>query len=281
MCQTVRKPAISRKYYTAMMKVSPCMRQALRMSFSGSGFLMVYQLGACACLIKNGQKCLREVKQFAGTSGGALVATLLAVAPNHLQTSLARIYELADRVRRKPLRALTPGFSLTQEVRHHLEDLLPHNAHVLATNRVFVSVTRLPYLENRLLSKYNTRAEFIQSLICSCFIPVYDGVTLPSLHNMTLVDGCYTLNLPRFPEGRTIVVTPFSGELDISPAVPSGRSALSVRFKHQQFHLTSSNARRLIMAVFPPPLNILQAIYHNGYDDCLKFLNKESWLVHK
>lgn len=202
----------------------------------------------------------------------------MGVAPNHLPDTLKRIHEMAQHVRKKTLGSLTPGFRLTDEVYSHLDEILPTDAHILATDRVYISLTRFPFLTNHLQSDFSSRDELIQCLVCSCFIPVYNGLKFPSVRNMVCIDGCYTSNLPVFPDGKTLIVTPFSGENErgISP-IDHPDPPLKVHFKHQRFCINYRNMERLVRTLFPPSTATLDRIYQSGFEDALKFLQKEGW----
>jgi len=60
--------------------------EVLALCFSGSGCLAAYQLGVARCLRRNGAPMMQRVTHVVGTSGGALVATVLARAPDHLDS---------------------------------------------------------------------------------------------------------------------------------------------------------------------------------------------------
>ena len=60
--------------------------EVLALCFSGSGCLAAYQLGVARCLRRNGAPMMKRVTHVMGTSGGALVATVLARAPDHLDS---------------------------------------------------------------------------------------------------------------------------------------------------------------------------------------------------
>uniref|UniRef100_T1INB6 PNPLA domain-containing protein n=1 Tax=Strigamia maritima TaxID=126957 RepID=T1INB6_STRMM len=225
--------------------------------------------------ISGGSTREEKIDAFAGTSGGSLVATLMAVDTAKVETMANTIYEIADDIRSRPLRSLTPGYHLTEEVKLHLHKLLPENAHVLARNKTFISVTNVSQLKNSRFTDFESKEELIQCLMCSCFIPVYDGFRAPTFRGRICIDGAYTSNLPRFSEGRTIVVTPFSGELDISP-IETG--CTKIIFRQQLFCCSISNAIRLQRALFPPPQSVMEKYHEDGFQDAVQFLKREGWL---
>jgi len=251
------------------------MLQQLNLSFSGSGFLVVYQLGAVKCLLQHGTKCLSNVHRFAGASGGSLVATLLATDVSKHQVMLDTVYELARKIRKWPMRALTPGFHVTEEIRKSMDRLLDEDAHLLVRKKAYVSVTNLTRWRNDIFTDFQSREELIQCLICSCFIPFYDSFVFPRFRNEVCIDGGYSCMLPKFDKGRTVTVTPFSGETDIAPKdIPCDKM-----FKRagQTFCANRENWIRLLNSVYPPPISVLEKKFQEGYDDATEFLKKEGW----
>lgn len=108
---------------------------------------------------------------------------------------------LARRARRHPLGVLHPAFGLLRLVRDSLLQRLPADAHLRASGRLCVSLTRLADGTNVLVSQFDSREELVQVgnirrgplrlplqpfrcvqqvLLCSCFFPVYSGFIPPS-----------------------------------------------------------------------------------------------------
>lgn len=88
------------------------------------------------------------------------------------------------------------------------------------------------------------------------------------------MDGGLSDNLPILND-ETITVSPFAGESDICP------SDNSANFEHvilanTSMQLTSRNLYRISRALFPPHPSILSDMCTEGFDDCLKFLQKNS-----
>jgi len=95
-------------------------------------------------------------------------------------------------------------------------------------------------------------------------------VLLPQYYS----DGGMTNNLVTFSSGRTVTVSPFSGNQDICPrdVRASGRN---VHVKNQTFNVSKENRQRVIHALFPPKLDALLRYYDNGYRDAERFIDKE------
>lgn len=58
--------------------------------------------------------------------------------------------------------ALTNGYSIIRRVESLIDETLPVNAHEIATNKLFISVTRMPSRTNCLISQFATRKHLIQ-----------------------------------------------------------------------------------------------------------------------
>lgn len=60
-----------------------------------------------------------------------------------------------------------------------LNEVLPPNAHELVNGKINISVTRVSDGKNCILSHFETRADLIQAILCSCFIPFWSGYIPP------------------------------------------------------------------------------------------------------
>lgn len=84
-----------------------------------------------------------------------------------------------------------------------------------------------------------------------------------------------TDNLPTFPDGRTVCVSPFEGGQDISPQ-DGGRSRRSYIKLHKQYlRLNIRNAVRALHTFVPPSDRLLQAYHNQGMADARRFLMSE------
>lgn len=57
---------------------------------------------------------------------------------------------------------MSPMFNLVDCVRNGLERVLPENAHLICSGRLFISMTRARDYKNVVVSEFDTRAELIQ-----------------------------------------------------------------------------------------------------------------------
>ncbi|XP_040005434.1 patatin-like phospholipase domain containing 3 isoform X2 [Xiphias gladius] len=155
---------------------------------------------------------------------------------------------------------------------------LPSDAHVLASGRLCVSLTRVSDGENVLVSEFNSKEELIQALICSCFIPIYCGLIPPSFRGVRYVDGGISDNLPQSELKNTITISPFSGESDICPR-DNSTSFHELRFTNTSIQMNLGNMYRLSRALFPPEPKVLAEMCQNGYKDALRFLEQNNLLM--
>ena len=90
---------------------------------------------------------------------------------------------MAHITRSRPVGVLTPGADLLTPLEQFLNHVMPANAHEVATDRLFVSVTESESKQNEIVSTYDSRQELIQvssvavNLLTSV-TPVPPGVTV-------------------------------------------------------------------------------------------------------
>uniref|UniRef100_A0A3Q0RRK1 PNPLA domain-containing protein n=1 Tax=Amphilophus citrinellus TaxID=61819 RepID=A0A3Q0RRK1_AMPCI len=209
-------------------------------SFAGCGFRSIYYVGALSCILERVPHLVYGASKICGASSGCLVAAALTLCADILTT--------AKEARKHTLGVFHPTFSLLRTVRDSLLEKLPEDAHLRASGKLCVSLTRITDGKNVLVSEFASREELIQVLMCSCFFPVYCGFIPPSYHGVLYMDGALSNNMPLFEQRNTITMAPFSGESDICP-------------REGTFNL----------------LETLAEICHNGYMDALCFLRDRVW----
>lgn len=246
----------------------------MNLSFCGCGFLGIYQLGVATCLVRHGAGFLNKVERIAGASAGSLIGAVLSIDKNLIHDCVKFTYDLALEVQNQPFGALTPKYNLLQSLEKFLNEKLPHNAHEVASGKLFVSVTNLETRRNETMSHFSSRQELVQCLLASSYIPVYAGFNPPVIRGKKYLDGGWTNNLPVFPEGRTVSVSPFAGWQDICPADNFGRG-IFLTWNKQTFQVNRKNLRRIHEALFPPSHEILKRYFFKGQKDTERFLIKE------
>ncbi|KAJ7319628.1 hypothetical protein JRQ81_019139 [Phrynocephalus forsythii] len=173
----------------------------LNLSFAACGFLGIYHLGAASALYRHGKKLLKVVKAFAGASSGSLIATVLLTVPENIEDCTNITYEFAEDTRKLYFGALTPGYDFMAKLRGFIDSILPPNAHEIAENRLFVSVTSVKNGKNHLLSNFASREDLVQVLLASSFIPLYAGINPVDYKGQKWIDGGLTNGLPILPVG--------------------------------------------------------------------------------
>ncbi|MEQ2166050.1 hypothetical protein GOODEAATRI_023716 [Goodea atripinnis] len=148
-------------------------------------------------------------------------------------------------------------------VRDSLLEKLPEDAHILATGRLYVSLTRLPDGGNVLVSKFDTREELIQV-----------GQTgQPITHGQA---GAYN-NMPLFEHRNTITMAPFSGESDICPREGTF-NFFEASYSNVSIQVNTGNVYRVCTSFLPPTQEKLAGICQNGYMDAIRFLKERDLL---
>ncbi|KAK1887888.1 Patatin-like phospholipase domain containing protein 2 [Dissostichus eleginoides] len=245
-------------------------------SFAGCGFRSVYYLGALSCFLQNVPRLVHGASRICGASSGCLVAAALTVGIP-IEQFCADVLAVAREARRHTLGVFHPSFSLLRTVRASLLEKLPADAHLKASGRLCVSLTRLTDGRNVLVSEFNSREELIQVLMCSCFFPVYCGFTPPSYRGVYYMDGALSNNMPLFERRNTITVAPFSGESDVCPRDGSF-NFVEVHYGNVSIHVNSGNVHRIWTSFLPPSMEDLAEICHSGYVDALQFLRERDLL---
>ncbi|XP_015256097.1 PREDICTED: patatin-like phospholipase domain-containing protein 2 [Cyprinodon variegatus] len=247
------------------------------LSFAGCGFLGIYHIGVASCLLEKAPYLVKGATRLYGASAGALTAAVLAS-----QACIAKccedVIEVAKEARKRNLGPLHPTFNLVKVLRSGLNRDLPSDAHLLASGRLCVSLTRVADGENVLVSEFSSKEELIQALICSCFIPIYCGLIPPSFRGVRYVDGGISDNLPQSELKNTISISPFSGENDICPR-DNSTSFHELRLTNTSIQMNMGNLYRLSRALFPPEPKVLAEMCQSGYKDALRFLEENNLLM--
>ncbi|XP_005459261.1 patatin-like phospholipase domain-containing protein 4 isoform X6 [Oreochromis niloticus] len=162
-------------------------------------------------------------------------------------------------------------------LREGIEEILPTEAHSLATDRLYVSITHSESGTNHIVSAFTSREELIKVLLASCFVPVYAGLKPVELRGKKWIDGGFTDSLPILPVGRTITVSPFAGRQDVCP-IHRGRFKTQLRLANMNIMFSVENLKRLNQALFPPSAGTMHSLCEEGFTDAVKFLKREGWM---
>ncbi|XP_051237934.1 patatin-like phospholipase domain-containing protein 2 isoform X2 [Dicentrarchus labrax] len=244
-------------------------------SFAGCGFRSIYYLGALSCILQQVPQLVHGASKICGASSGCLVAAAVTVGIP-IQQLCVDVLTMAKEARKHTLGVFHPTFSLLHIVRHSLLEKLPADAHLRASGKLCVSLTRLADGKNVLVSEFDSREELIQVLTCSCFFPVYCGFTPPSYRGVHYMDGALSNNMPLFEQRNTITFAPFSGESDICPREGTF-NFFEVHYGNVSIQVNTGNVHRICTSFLPPKPELAE-ICHNGYMDALHFLRERDLL---
>ncbi|XP_026218212.1 patatin-like phospholipase domain-containing protein 4 isoform X2 [Anabas testudineus] len=161
-------------------------------------------------------------------------------------------------------------------LREGIEEILPSDAHSLATDRLHVSITHSKNGKNHIVSRFTSREELIKALLASSFVPVYAGLSPVEFREEKWIDGGFSDCLPVLPVGRTITVSPFAGLQDVCP-IHRGRFNVPLRLANMNIMFSVENIRRLNQALFPPPTSCMQSLCEEGFMDAMRFLKRDGW----
>ncbi|XP_041760199.2 patatin-like phospholipase domain-containing protein 2, partial [Coregonus clupeaformis] len=243
----------------------------LSISFSGSGFLATYQLGVAQSMLDRSPWVLQAAPKVMGASAGSLVAAAV-VCGSSLDMVRDEMLRFARQLRGSVLGPLHPAGNVSVWIERMLRRLLPADAHIRASGRLAIAMTRIPDGQNTMVSKFTSREEVVQALLCGCFVPGYCGIQPPSYKGVHYVDGGFSSIQPTnsCPIGHTLTVSPFAGETDICPKDPAPLCDIVV--SGAPLHCSLVNGYRMLDALYPYNWEALDKAYHSGYGDGLHFL---------
>ncbi|XP_072597140.1 patatin-like phospholipase domain-containing protein 5 isoform X2 [Vulpes vulpes] len=103
-----------------------------------------------------------------------------------------------------------PAFAPIEHIRQQLQESLPPNIHILASQRLGISMTRWSDGRNFIVTNFATRNEVIQALICTVYFPFYCGIIPPEFRGEVAADNCRQgyLDALRFLERRGLTKEP-------------------------------------------------------------------------
>uniref|UniRef100_A0A8C2TDJ5 PNPLA domain-containing protein n=1 Tax=Coturnix japonica TaxID=93934 RepID=A0A8C2TDJ5_COTJA len=203
------------------------------LSFSGSGFLVLYQVGVVQSLLELAPELLKSACKVYGSSAGSLIAAAVVYDLKEV------FYANAREVRKTLLGPLSPKCSLLANIKTVLQRWLPEDSYQVASGRLHISLTRVVDGQNVMVSEFNSKEELIQRY----------------------VDGGFTgLQPVSSLEEAVITVSPFTGELDICP-----RDCPAIFYCFQIFNgsiqISVENLCRISYALFPPSIMVSQALF--------------------
>ncbi|XP_016065577.1 PREDICTED: patatin-like phospholipase domain-containing protein 5 [Miniopterus natalensis] len=242
------------------------------LSFSGAAFLGLYHVGVAQCLRERAPRLLQGARRFYGSSCGALCAISL-ILDKSADFCCDQLLGLAKQVEQLSLGIFHPAFAPIEHIKQQLQHILPSNVHILASQRLGVSLTRWPDGHNVIITDFASRDEVIQALICSLYFPFYGGVIPPEFRGERYFDGALSNNLPFGDCPSTITVSPFSGTMDICPQSTSA-SMLELNTFNTSFQISTTNIFLIFTCLLAPCPEVLAHHCRQGYLDALRFLER-------
>mmetsp|Transcript_45209 Transcript_45209/g.141691 ORF Transcript_45209/g.141691 Transcript_45209/m.141691 type:complete len:265 (-) Transcript_45209:33-827(-) len=187
----------------------------LGFSFSPAGLLTAYHVGVAYHLSRAG--VIHPGVPVAGASGGALAAAALGSGVSE-DAAVAAMYDVSVRCR-----AEGTAFRLDRTLFLALEEVLPADAHDAINAReaaVGIAYTEVfPRPRGVIATQFRDRADLMQVLAASSYIPVYSGgPPLTGCRGAYCMDGFFASPRNQFyaPPAvgaeQTIFVSPFSAE---------------------------------------------------------------------
>lgn len=243
----------------------------MNLSFAGCGFLGIYHIGVGVCLQKYAPHLL--LHKISGASAGAIAACcLLCDLPIGVVAS--DMLNLIREARHRTLGPFSPCCNVQEYLSNNLNKVLPDDAHLKVNGKLHISLTRISDGKNVLVSQFDSKDDLLQALLASAFVPVFSGFFPPMFHGERYIDGGFSDNLPTLDE-NTITVSPFCGETDICPRDFSSQ-LFHVNFANTSIELSKQNVYRFARILWPPRVEILSKLCKQGFDDALRFLQRNN-----
>ncbi|XP_042214985.1 uncharacterized protein LOC121861384 isoform X7 [Homarus americanus] len=248
-------------------KIKKKLESITAVTFCGCGFLGGYLVGAATYIQEHAPGLLRG--RLGGSSVGSLIATCI-VCDVPLQAVRETILKTAKASRAYLFGPLSPFFPLEEPLLKNLLKMLPEDAHIRASGRLFLSLTRASTLTNEVVSEYKTRDELVRAVLCCCFLPGISGFSAPTFQGRRYVDGGMSNNMP-LKGPTTLSINVFAGEFDISPDEDDTNYGPTTVF-NQTLEMSMENLRKFYLAIVPPESEELDVYYDRGYADARKYI---------
>ncbi|XP_058497916.1 omega-hydroxyceramide transacylase isoform X1 [Solea solea] len=242
-------------------------------SFSGSGFMATYQLGAAQCLLNYVPWMPRAAPYVLGASAGSLVAAAVVCEMSPI-TIRDEIITFARQLKALRLGPFNPSINVFHWLEYVLNKHLRADTHQLASGRLAVAMTRLSDGKHVVTTDFQSKDDVVQALLCSCFVPGYCGILPPSFKGVYYLDGGFSgmQPVPPAPCSDTLTVSPFSGETDICPSDRCSKWDMVVSGATLKANM--ENSVRALNALYPMTLETLEEAYYRGYKDTIDFLQR-------
>ncbi|KAB0350266.1 hypothetical protein FD754_015123 [Muntiacus muntjak] len=255
------------------------------LSFAGAGFLGLYHVGVVHCLRQRAPRLLRGASRFYGSSSGALVGVSV-VSGFSVDFCCSRLMAMVKQVEQLSLGIFHPAFMPIETIRQELQDYLPADVHILASQRLGISLTHWPDGENVIVlsdaagkHRFSRKNNCVitglspQALVCSLYFPFYCGTIPPTFRGKRYIDGALSNNLPFVDSPSTITVSPFHGTVDICPQ-SSSASIHELNAFNASFQISTENFFLGITSLISCSPEVVADSCRQGYLDALRFLER-------
>ncbi|NWR51551.1 PLPL1 protein, partial [Regulus satrapa] len=201
--------------------------------FRGCSFLVAYEAGVFSALHDLSPDIVKSAYRIYGSSSGSAVATAGLCG-----CDMGKGY-------RYPFILCLKRWRILRLVRETLHKFLPPNAHELVSGKLHIVLTRLHDWRSVTVSEFASKEELIQAVLCSCFIPLYFGLSPPTFRGVRYVDGELAMWRADFVSRTTITISAFAGEYDICPK-DAPAAFLTFQLSDCILHVSEMNICRLV-----------------------------------
>uniref|UniRef100_A0A8C0GHK1 PNPLA domain-containing protein n=1 Tax=Chelonoidis abingdonii TaxID=106734 RepID=A0A8C0GHK1_CHEAB len=237
----------------------------ISLSFSGSGFLVNYQIGVVQALWELAPEIMRSTSKVYGASCGSVVAAAVACDVD-IGKEEEFFHEAMEEARKASSLTLCPGYRMLRIIEKRMRQIMSENSHQLASGKLCISLTRLLDLQNVIISEYRSKEELIQVMVA--LFPMY--LKEEEGPQERYMDGGMTNVQPGSDSETMITVSPYTGEVDICPR-DFGNIVIAA-YRGPVFAIGMTilyNAEWF-------PLQVLHEFYLRGYHDAVFFLQRHS-----
>ena len=178
----------------------------INLVISGGGVKLFYFIGMYYFFKKLQDKKIIKFKSYSAISSGSVFIVLMACNINiHLLLKTYKKYIILFHQRHRLC------FSKMLLLKHFLYEILPKDAHILCTNKVYISMTQIDSFPRKVtFNKFKSKKDLIEILLASSSFPFLVNKNIYYKYkNHKYIDGCFTDNTPIIKSFDTIIFKPF------------------------------------------------------------------------
>ena len=178
----------------------------INLVISGGGVKLFYFIGMYCLFRKIIKRDIIKIQSYSAISSGSVFITLMAcdICPS----KIIKIYKKYILLFQQRLKLNISKFKLLERF---LYEILPDNAHIICTNKVFITTTLLNFpLKKITFSKFTCKKDLVDILLCSSSFPILVNKSIYKTYkNKNYIDGCFSSNTPIINKNNTIIFRPF------------------------------------------------------------------------